>query len=67
VGIGISPSGKEGEIVRQIFDSVVVIYNRRQDYRENGMINKIAVIGSGFGGLGAAIRLAAKGYAVDIF
>ena len=28
---------------------------------------KIIVIGSGFGGLGAAIRLAAKGYDVEIF
>jgi phytoene desaturase len=28
---------------------------------------KIAVIGSGFGGLGTAIRLAAKGYDVEIF
>jgi phytoene desaturase len=31
------------------------------------MSKKIAIIGSGFGGLGAAIRLAAKGYAVEIF
>ncbi len=29
--------------------------------------NKIIVIGSGFGGLGAAIRLAARGYDVEIF
>jgi len=28
---------------------------------------KTIVIGSGFGGLGAAIRLAAKGYDVEIF
>ncbi|KXK48285.1 MAG: phytoene dehydrogenase [Chlorobi bacterium OLB5] len=31
------------------------------------MKKKIIVIGSGFGGLGAAIRLAAKGYDVEIF
>jgi len=31
------------------------------------MPKKIAVIGSGFGGLGAAIRLAAKGHSVEIF
>lgn len=31
------------------------------------MTKHIAVIGSGFGGLGAAIRLAAKGYDVEIF
>lgn len=30
-------------------------------------MEKIAVIGSGFGGLGAAIRLAARGYNVEIF
>ena len=29
--------------------------------------NKIIVIGSGFGGLGAAIRIAARGYDVEIF
>ncbi len=31
------------------------------------MSKKIIVIGSGFGGLGAAIRLAARGYEVEIF
>ncbi len=31
------------------------------------MSKKIIVIGSGFGGLGAAIRLAARGYQVEIF
>jgi len=31
------------------------------------MAKKIIVIGSGFGGLGAAIRLAARGYDVEIF
>lgn len=31
------------------------------------MKKKVIVIGSGFGGLGAAIRLAAKGYEVEIF
>ena len=31
------------------------------------MSKKIIVIGSGFGGLGAAIRLAAKGHQVEIF
>jgi phytoene desaturase len=31
------------------------------------MTKKIIVIGSGFGGLGAAIRLAAQGYEVEIF
>ena len=31
------------------------------------MSKKIIVIGSGFGGLGAAIRLASKGYQVEIF
>lgn len=31
------------------------------------MTKKIIVIGSGFGGLGAAARLAAKGYAVELF
>ena len=31
------------------------------------MKKKIIVIGSGFGGLGAAIRLAAKGHDVEIF
>lgn len=30
-------------------------------------MKKVIVIGSGFGGLGAAIRLAARGYAVEIF
>jgi len=29
--------------------------------------NKVIVIGSGFGGLGAAARLAARGYQVEIF
>lgn len=29
--------------------------------------NKVIIIGSGFGGLGAAARLAARGYQVDIF
>ena len=28
---------------------------------------RIAIIGSGFGGLGAAVRLAARGHAVEIF
>lgn len=32
-----------------------------------GMSKKIIVIGSGFGGLGAAIRLVARGYDVEIF
>jgi phytoene desaturase len=31
------------------------------------MSKRIAIIGSGFGGLGAAIRLAAKGHAVEVF
>ncbi|MCL4833221.1 MAG: phytoene desaturase [Caldilineaceae bacterium] len=31
------------------------------------MAEKVIVIGSGFGGLGAAVRLAAKGYDVEIF
>jgi phytoene desaturase len=31
------------------------------------MSKKINIIGSGFGGLGAAIRLAARGYAVELF
>jgi phytoene desaturase len=31
------------------------------------MSKKIIVIGSGFGGLGAAIRLAARGYSVELF
>jgi phytoene desaturase len=31
------------------------------------MAKKIIVIGSGFGGLGAAVRLAARGYEVEIF
>lgn len=31
------------------------------------MTRKIAVIGSGFGGLGAAVRLAARGHQVEIF
>ncbi len=31
------------------------------------MNKKIIVIGSGFGGLGAAVRLAARGYDVEIF
>ena len=31
------------------------------------MKRKIIVIGSGFGGLGAAIRLAAQGHDVEIF
>jgi phytoene desaturase len=31
------------------------------------MSKRIAIIGSGFGGLGAAIRLAARGHAVEIF
>ncbi|RLT37926.1 MAG: phytoene desaturase [Chloroflexi bacterium] len=31
------------------------------------MTEKVIVIGSGFGGLGAAVRLAAKGYAVEIY
>jgi phytoene desaturase len=31
------------------------------------MSKKIIVIGSGFGGLAAAIRLAARGYEVEIF
>ena len=31
------------------------------------MGNRVIVIGSGFGGLGAAARLAARGYQVDIF
>ena len=31
------------------------------------MTKKVIVIGSGFGGLGAAIRLAASGYEVEIF
>ncbi len=31
------------------------------------MTKKIIIIGSGFGGLGAAIRLAARGYQVEIF
>jgi len=30
-------------------------------------MSKVIVIGSGFGGLGAAVRLAAKGYEVEIF
>jgi phytoene desaturase len=33
----------------------------------SGMNKRIAVIGSGFGGLGVAIRLAARGYQVEIF
>jgi len=31
------------------------------------MSNKVILIGSGFGGLGAAARLAAKGFEVEIF
>ena len=31
------------------------------------MSKKIIIIGSGFGGLGAAIRLAAQGHRVEIF
>ncbi|UCG26371.1 MAG: NAD(P)-binding protein, partial [Chloroflexota bacterium] len=31
------------------------------------MSEKIVIIGSGFGGLGAAARLAARGYDVEIF
>ena len=31
------------------------------------MSKKVAVIGSGFGGLGIALRLQAKGYDVEIF
>jgi phytoene desaturase len=31
------------------------------------MKKKIIIIGSGFGGLGAAVRLAAKGHEVQIF
>ena len=31
------------------------------------MAKKVIVIGSGFGGLGVAARLAARGYAVEIF
>ena len=30
-------------------------------------MSKVIVIGSGFGGLGAAIRLAAKGHQVELF
>src|SRR5690606_32402385 len=31
------------------------------------MSRKVIVIGSGFGGLGAAVRLAARGYEVELF
>src|SRR5512146_927331 len=34
---------------------------------EGNVSKKIIVIGSGFGGLGAAVRLAAHGHAVEIF
>ena len=33
----------------------------------NNLKKKVIIIGSGFGGLGAAIRLAAKGYDVELF
>jgi phytoene desaturase len=35
--------------------------------KENNMAEKVIIIGSGFGGLGAGIRLAARGYDVQIF
>ncbi len=35
--------------------------------REDTLAKKIIIIGSGFGGLGAAVRLAARGHQVEIF
>jgi len=46
-----------------IDNDIRIVIQRKQA----NMSKKIIVIGSGFGGLGAAIRLAARGYDVEIF